>query len=203
MAATSRMPTSRPKTSTVTRVGISPLCISTRKSVLSSSLSATGSRYWPSMVRCLEPGPACRPARRSSPAATNKHEAERELPSRMAATRNGARQMRSKREQVGRGAQRVQAIARRVDHGNGADQRHRDLRGGPRPWLSRRLCPALSIAASNLAMAALAKDGTASGRLAGPDSLFVQPVFLIDLHHGPGSASKQLRGRVMPLPPDA
>ena len=117
MAETSRMPTSRPKTSTVTRVGIRPLCISTRNSVLSSSLSATGSRYWPSMVRCFKP-PRQQAVERVGQARGQKENKAELKP----VLKNGRHQERrqadaQQREQIGSGAERIQSGLRDVCHG--------------------------------------------------------------------------------------
>ena len=102
-------PCRRPAPSPVT--GISAMCVSTRKSVLSSSLSATGSRYWPSMVRCFSRR-ASRPSSASvSPAATKRPKPSAKWLSRMAATRNGARQMRNSVSRLGAVRNRLQSFA--------------------------------------------------------------------------------------------
>ena len=85
--------------------------------MLSSSLSATGSRYWPSMVRCLS-----RRASEPSSASVKPGGHKQAKAQRVVAVQDGGHQERrqadaQQREQVGSGAEWVQSWVRIVVHG--------------------------------------------------------------------------------------
>ena len=95
------IPRSRANTSTVTRREMSASWCSTRNSVLSSSLSTTGSRYCPSMVRWWS-SRASVPSRASViPASTKRAKASWKRPSRTASTRKGTMHSRRNVSKLG------------------------------------------------------------------------------------------------------
>ncbi len=101
MAETSRMPTSRPKTSTVTALASGPGASAPGTACSAAACRPPGRGIGPARCAASATGPACHPAHRSVRRPERESKPSSNRFSRMAATRNGARQMRNNVSRLG------------------------------------------------------------------------------------------------------